>query len=78
MQQETYVPMTVVRPVYMPVPRVHKRCYTERPVYVNGIVYPGNRICEQQLAASPTAWVAPDNGLGYYRVHRHHLTYKYY
>ncbi len=72
--QETYAPM-VVRQVYMP--REYKRCYIERSVYVNGVIYPGQRICEHRLAPTETVW-APDGGIDTYRVHRHHITYKHY
>lgn len=76
--QPAMIQPTMMRPAYMPVPHIRKRCYVEPPVYMNGIVYPGNRICEQRLVANTTPWVAPENGPGYYRIHRHHITYKYY
>ncbi len=72
--QETYAPV-MMRPVYMP--REHKRCYIERPVYINGMLYSGQRICERNLVSTQAVWI-PDNGLDYYRYHRHHVSYKHY
>jgi hypothetical protein len=72
MMQETYAPIEM-RPVYY-APREHKQCYIQPPVYVNGILYPGQRICERRLAPPQAVW-APENIAHY---HRHHVTYKQY
>lgn len=76
MMQETYAPVEM-RPVYY-APREHKRCYIEPPVYVNGILYPGQRICEHRFTPTQVIGWAPENPPEYYRYHRHHVTYKQY
>jgi hypothetical protein len=68
MMQETYAPVEM-RPVYY-APREHKQCYIQPPVYVNGILYPAQRICEHRFAPMQTGW-APENSAHY---HRHHVT----
>lgn len=70
--QPMYAPV-VMRSAYIP----QERCYTEAPVYMNGMLYPGQRVCEHRMVPAQAAWVS-EGGPEYYRIHRHHISYKSY
>lgn len=68
-QQPYYAPVAM-QPMY--VTHKFKQCYIQNPMYVNGVFYPAQRICEHRYAP------IPETGADYYQIHRHHVSYKYY